>query len=218
MALAVASLAAGSALAAVSADEAKQLGTTLTAVGAEKAGNKDGTIPAVHRRHQAAGRLQARQHGAPRPVREREAAPGDHRQEHGGAGRQADRRHQGAAQALSDLARRRLSDASHRRRCRSASSTTPRRTRPARRPPTAASRSKTCWPAFRSRFRRRAPRRCGTTCCATAASATTSAIRQLERRRGRRADARRHRPTRTGRGRFTIRRNRGRSTPPIRTG
>jgi hypothetical protein len=36
---------AGSALAAVSADEAKQLGTTLTPVGAEKAGNKDGTIP-----------------------------------------------------------------------------------------------------------------------------------------------------------------------------
>ena len=34
-----------SASAAVSADEAKQLGTTLTAVGAEKAGNKDGTIP-----------------------------------------------------------------------------------------------------------------------------------------------------------------------------
>jgi hypothetical protein len=31
--------------AAVSADEAKQLGTTLTAVGAEKAGNKEGTIP-----------------------------------------------------------------------------------------------------------------------------------------------------------------------------
>ncbi len=45
MALAIASLAAGSALAAVSADEAKQLGTTLTAIGAEKAGNKDGTIP-----------------------------------------------------------------------------------------------------------------------------------------------------------------------------
>ena len=34
------------AFAAVSADEAKQLGTTLTPVGAEKAGNKDGTIPA----------------------------------------------------------------------------------------------------------------------------------------------------------------------------
>ena len=30
---------------AVSADEAKALGTSLTAVGAEKAGNKDGTIP-----------------------------------------------------------------------------------------------------------------------------------------------------------------------------
>ena len=44
MALAVASLVT-SAFAAVSADEAKQLGTTLTAVGAEKAGNKEGTIP-----------------------------------------------------------------------------------------------------------------------------------------------------------------------------
>ena len=32
--------------AAVSAEEAKQLGTTLTPVGAEKAGNKDGSIPA----------------------------------------------------------------------------------------------------------------------------------------------------------------------------
>ena len=32
--------------AAVSADEAKALGTTLTAIGAEKAGNKEGTIPA----------------------------------------------------------------------------------------------------------------------------------------------------------------------------
>jgi hypothetical protein len=45
MALAIASLTAGSAWAAVSADEAKQLGTTLTQTGAEKAGNKDGTIP-----------------------------------------------------------------------------------------------------------------------------------------------------------------------------
>src|SRR3954469_7272209 len=32
--------------AALSAEEAKALGTTLTAVGAEKAGNKDGSIPA----------------------------------------------------------------------------------------------------------------------------------------------------------------------------
>ena len=45
MALAIASLTVP-ALAAVSADEAKQLGTTLTPIGAEKAGNKDGTIPA----------------------------------------------------------------------------------------------------------------------------------------------------------------------------
>lgn len=45
MAVAVASLCSG-AWAAVSADEAKQLGESLTAIGAEKAGNKDGTIPA----------------------------------------------------------------------------------------------------------------------------------------------------------------------------
>ena len=37
---------AGSALAEVSADEAKKLGTTLTVWGAEVAGNKEGTIPA----------------------------------------------------------------------------------------------------------------------------------------------------------------------------
>jgi Protein of unknown function (DUF1329) len=41
----VAILFAGSSLAAVSADEAKQLGNTLTPWGAEKAGNKDGSIP-----------------------------------------------------------------------------------------------------------------------------------------------------------------------------
>ena len=45
IAVAVASFCTASAWAAVSADEAKQLGTTLTAVGAEKAGNKEGTIP-----------------------------------------------------------------------------------------------------------------------------------------------------------------------------
>jgi hypothetical protein len=43
--LAAALAAAGLAHAGVTPDEAKQLGTTLTAVGAEKAGNKDGTIP-----------------------------------------------------------------------------------------------------------------------------------------------------------------------------
>ncbi|MGI9133488.1 MAG: DUF1329 domain-containing protein [Rhodoferax sp.] len=39
-------LASGSVKAAVSADEAKKLGTSLTFVGAEAAGNKEGTIPA----------------------------------------------------------------------------------------------------------------------------------------------------------------------------
>ncbi|MCK9284655.1 MAG: DUF1329 domain-containing protein [Rhodocyclaceae bacterium] len=40
------SLCSASVLAAVSAEEAKQLGSTLTEFGAEKAGNKDGSIPA----------------------------------------------------------------------------------------------------------------------------------------------------------------------------
>src|SRR4030095_11225489 len=45
IAASLAALASGTANAAVTADEAKQLGTTLTPVGAEKAGNKEGTIP-----------------------------------------------------------------------------------------------------------------------------------------------------------------------------
>jgi len=46
IAAAVAAALAAPSLAAVTADEAKQLGTTLTASGAEKAANKEGTIPA----------------------------------------------------------------------------------------------------------------------------------------------------------------------------
>ena len=42
---AIGTLVAANAMAAVSAEEAKQVGTTLTPWGAEKAGNKDGTIP-----------------------------------------------------------------------------------------------------------------------------------------------------------------------------
>ena len=45
-ALAIAALGSSPARSAVTADEAKQLGTALTAVGAEKSGNSDGTIPA----------------------------------------------------------------------------------------------------------------------------------------------------------------------------
>jgi hypothetical protein len=43
--LLVAAACAGTSYAAVTPEEAKALGTTLTAIGAEKAGNKDGTIP-----------------------------------------------------------------------------------------------------------------------------------------------------------------------------
>ena len=46
LAAGIAAFVSAGAWAGVSPDEAKQLGTTLTAVGAEKAGNKDGTIPA----------------------------------------------------------------------------------------------------------------------------------------------------------------------------
>lgn len=45
MVLAAGALFAGQILAAPTAEEAKQLGTTLTPTGAEKAGNKDGSIP-----------------------------------------------------------------------------------------------------------------------------------------------------------------------------
>ena len=43
---AILSATSGLALAGVSADEARQLGSTLTPIGAEKAANKDGSIPA----------------------------------------------------------------------------------------------------------------------------------------------------------------------------
>lgn len=43
---AIAAIGVGLAQAAITPEEAKQLGTTLTAVGAERAGNQDGTIPA----------------------------------------------------------------------------------------------------------------------------------------------------------------------------
>ena len=46
IAMAVASTLSVPVLAAVTADEAKQLGSTLLPWGAEKAGNKDGSIPA----------------------------------------------------------------------------------------------------------------------------------------------------------------------------
>lgn len=56
IALAVAvGLSAGHALAAVSADEAAKLGATLTPLGAEKAGNADGSIPAWTGKVTAAG-------------------------------------------------------------------------------------------------------------------------------------------------------------------
>ena len=65
----------GAAFAAVSADEAKQLGTTLTA-GRRGKGRQQGRHDSrVHRRHQGAGGFQGGQRLSPRSVRQREASP-----------------------------------------------------------------------------------------------------------------------------------------------
>ena len=77
------------ATAAVSAEEAAKLKTVLTPFGAERAANKDGSIPAWDGGYtQGSGGLQVR-HGAARSVREREAALLDHGEEHRAARRQA---------------------------------------------------------------------------------------------------------------------------------
>ena len=86
IAASLAALASGAAFAAVTADEAKQLGTTLTAVGAEKAANKDGTIPEyTGGLKEIPAAIQERQRHTAVALREREAAD-DHWRE--GCGRQ----------------------------------------------------------------------------------------------------------------------------------
>ena len=74
---------AGLALGAVSADKAAQLGKNLTLVGAEKAGNKEGTIPEYTGGISQVARQLHQEGVAPRPVRGGEAAVLHHRQEHG---------------------------------------------------------------------------------------------------------------------------------------
>ena len=103
--------------AAVTADEAKALGTTLTAVGAEKAGNKDGTIPAY------TGGLTTPPAGfkagdgiRPDPFAGEKPRLVDRRQEHGASTR--DKLTEGTKALLQKyptLPRRRLPDAPHRR-------------------------------------------------------------------------------------------------------
>ena len=84
--------------AAVTADEAKALGTTLTADRRREGRQQGRHDPRVHRRpDHAAGGLQGRRRHPARPVRRREAALRDRRQEHGAARRPADRGREGAA-------------------------------------------------------------------------------------------------------------------------
>ena len=167
---------AGVAIGAVTPEEAKQLGTTLTAVGAEQAGNADGTIPPVHGRpHDAAAGVPGRQRHPARPVRRRTASVLDRCDEPGPARSQADRRREGAAAQVPTLREPTESTFTRptaRRRFRSTSSTTRSRTQPGRRPHTRAARSRVRTPDSHFRSRRTATRRCGITCCASTASRT----------------------------------------------
>ena len=172
---------AASALAAVSADEAKQLGTTLTAVGAEKAANKDGTIPAYSGGLTTPPASYKKGDGyPPRSVCRREAAPHHHRQGRWCARGQAHRGHEGAAEALSDHARGRVLRRIARSPTRSASldNTMKNATGAKTTDDGVALDGRRATPASRSRSRRPATKRCGTTCCATAARATTIAVRR----------------------------------------
>ena len=105
-------LAAHSAIAAVSADEARKLGSTLTATGAERAGNADKTIPeytggltAPPAGYEKGSGVRPDPFGTDKPLYSIKADR--HRQ----ARSQADGRHQGDAEEVpGDDARGRLSD------------------------------------------------------------------------------------------------------------
>jgi hypothetical protein len=94
----------GAAHATAMPDEAKKLGTSLTLFGAEKAGNKDGTIP------EYTGGLTT----APAGFDKARGVRPDRRQEHGQVCGQADRRRQGVDEGACGLSHRRLPDASYR--------------------------------------------------------------------------------------------------------
>ena len=105
----------GTAQAAVTPEEAKKLGTDLTRIGAEKAANADGTIPAyTGGLTTPPAELQGRQLDPPRPLRERKAAPDDHRGEHGQVRGPVDRGRARAAEEVSEVPHRRVSDPPHR--------------------------------------------------------------------------------------------------------
>ena len=166
--------AATGAHAAVTADEAKALGTTLTADRRREGRQQGRHHSRLHRRpDHAAGRLQGRRRHPPGPVRGREAAP---RRSTPRTWRQyAGQLTEGTKALLQKyptLPRRRLPDAPHASRSRSSSPTTPPRPRPRPRRTTTAARSKARTPASRSRSRRPATRRCGTTWCASTARPT----------------------------------------------
>ena len=114
MALAIASLTAGSALGGGIGRRGQAARHDADARSApRRPATRTARFPSTPAGIKPPAGLQGRQRHPRRSVRQREAAPGDHRQGHGGARRQADRGHEGAAQALPDDARRRLPDAPH---------------------------------------------------------------------------------------------------------
>ncbi len=108
-------LGAHAAFAAVTADQAAKLGTSLTPLGAEKAANADGSIPAWSGGYTKAPA--GYKNGAPRP----DPSPGRSRSFPSPpptcpARRQAQRRREGPVQEISGLPPRRLSHPPQRRR------------------------------------------------------------------------------------------------------
>ena len=153
--LAVAATCSTNAVAAVSAEEAKQLGTTLTPVGAEKAGNKEGTIP------EWTGGLTTPPAGfqkgsgkRPNPFaneKPRLTITSANVAEH------ASKLSAGTVELLkrnAELPARRLSDAAYRDAAEAPARQRPEERDAAPRSTTMASVSKAHWLAFRSRFRR----------------------------------------------------------------
>ena len=178
IALALASLAVGTPSRRYRADEAKQLGTTLTAVGAEKAGNKDGTIPEYTGGLKDAPASFKKGSGIrPSPFeseKPRLVITARTPRRRG----QADRGHEGAAQALSATMRL---DVYPTQRVvalpAKVLANTAKNAVGTKSVNGGLGVAKTCCPASRSRFRRPATRRCGTTSCATRVSPTSRSTR-----------------------------------------
>jgi len=219
IALAVAAaLAHANVWAAVSADEAKQLGTTLTAVGAEKAANKDGTIPAYTgglttppASFQKGSGFRTDPYADEKPrltITAKDIAA------------QGDKLTEGTKELLKRDAAMRLDVyPTHR------TVALPQRVLDNTMKNATGAKTieggdalENVMPGYPFRSRRRAPKRSGTTCCATAAWATTARATRTGTWTPPAWPPSPCRPTRSGRGRSTTRSARARSPRPSPSG